>query len=130
MNLRSAVSLSGGVWNPKKCATVMLSLILSSTTQTMTDPSSVSQLHLIRLDIFNHPKKSINSSVCYASFFCSQDITVDGNHQEVQLKNLTSGTSYTVFVIARALNGSTRSKDLTFHTKRYGGEFLLYSYVH
>lgn len=47
------------------------------------------------------------------------NITVDGKHQEVPLKNLTPGTSYSVFVEARALNGSTRSKDLTFSTKRY-----------
>ncbi|XP_075893966.1 interleukin-6 receptor subunit beta-like isoform X2 [Nelusetta ayraudi] len=50
------------------------------------------------------------------------NITVDGKHQEVPLKNLTPGTSYSVFVEARALNGSTRSKDLTFSTKRYDSQ--------
>lgn len=128
MSPRPLVSSSGGLWSRKKCATAPLSPSSSSTTQRTTDPHLVRQPHLFQFWNFE-TKTSLKNVLQWFLFPFSQDITVDGKHQEVPLKNLTPGTSYSVFVEARAENGSTRSIDLTFRTKRYGEKSLVDSYI-
>lgn len=63
---------------------------------------------------------------CHVFFFL--DLTVDGKEKEILLEDLKPETHYSVCVVAWALNGSNRSNDISFKTKRFGESFLLITY--
>lgn len=48
------------------------------------------------------------------------DVTVDSTKQDVLLENLTPDTTYSIYVVASALTGTSVSEEKLFKTKRFG----------
>ncbi|XP_056261264.1 interleukin-6 receptor subunit beta-like [Seriola aureovittata] len=65
----------------------------------------------------------------YTIFYSAQkgptlNVTVDGTKHDIFLKDLNPGTQYSVYIIATALTGTTKSSERLFETKRFDPRLL------